>query len=183
MSYTVLGNTPGYLPESERPPLAAHQGGEMSVIDKFRGPHRFLSNFWIEPFEFDGQIVSTGEHAFQAAKCKPGDEEIRARVLTASRADGKPSPTLAKRMGKKVPLRPDWSEVRIDVMREVLAAKFAPGSPLAEQLLATGEAELIEGNTWRDTFWGRTRDNDGNWAGQNWLGVLLMERREQLRGD
>ena len=150
-------------------------------IDKFRGPNAFLSNFWIEPFEFDGRIVSTGEHAFQAAKCKPGDEEIRERVLTAGRADGNPSPTLAKRMGRNVPLRSDWSEVRIDVMREVLAAKFAAASPLAERLLATGEAELIEGNTWRDTFWGCTRDNDGNLAGQNWLGILLMERRAALR--
>ena len=153
----------------------------MSVIDKFRGEHHFLSNFWIEPFEYEGQTVATGEHAFQAAKCKPGDEAIRERVLTVRRADGTPSPTLAKKMGKKVPLRPDWDEARIGVMREVLAAKFAAGSPLADRLLATGEAELIEGNTWRDTFWGRTRDKDGNWTGQNWLGVLLMERRAALR--
>lgn len=45
------------------------------------------------------------------------------------------------------------------------------------RLLATGSAELIEGNVWNDTFWGVCRGR-----GQNHLGRILMEVRDGLRG-
>jgi hypothetical protein len=61
-------------------------------------------------------------------------------------------------------------------MRELLAKKFALGTSLAKQLKATAPAELIEGNTWSDTFWGQCPIG----YGQNTLGVLLMERRGEL---
>jgi predicted NAD-dependent protein-ADP-ribosyltransferase YbiA (DUF1768 family) len=67
--------------------------------------------------------------------------------------------------------------VKVDVMRDLIAQKFAVGSELADRLLATGDQELVEGNTWGDTFWGVC---DG--VGENWLGRLLMERRAALRG-
>lgn len=47
-----------------------------------------------------------------------------------------------------------------------------------DALLNTGEAELIEGNTWGDKFWGAVWDKELGWVGQNWLGKLLMEERE-----
>ena len=63
-----------------------------------------------------------------------------------------------------------------EVMRGLLARKFAPGTELAARLLATGDAQLVEGNTWGDRFWGVCRGQ-----GRNQLGQLLMERRDQLR--
>jgi hypothetical protein len=33
------------------------------------------------------------------------------------------------------------------------AAQFAPGSPLATRLLATGTRDLVEGNNWGDSYW------------------------------
>jgi predicted NAD-dependent protein-ADP-ribosyltransferase YbiA (DUF1768 family) len=53
--------------------------------------------------------------------------------------------------------------------------KFSTHQELRERLLATGEAELIEGNTWNDTFWGVCKGE-----GQNWLGKILMEVRKEL---
>ena len=47
---------------------------------------------------------------------------------------------------------------------------------LAAKLLATGEATLVEGNHWGDTFWGVC---DGE--GRNQLGEILMTVREELR--
>ena len=60
-------------------------------------------------------------------------------------------------------------------MKAVLGLKFTD-LELSEKLLATGDAELIEGNHWNDTFWGVC---DG--VGKNWLGILLMEIREELK--
>ena len=46
------------------------------------------------------------------------------------------------------------------------------------QLLDTGDQELVEYNTWGDTYWGVcTRIRQG----QNWLGKILMEVREELQ--
>lgn len=46
------------------------------------------------------------------------------------------------------------------------------------QFLSTGDAELVEGNTWNDTWWGV---NATTGKGKNMLGRLLMQVREELR--
>ena len=61
-------------------------------------------------------------------------------------------------------------------MRQILAKKFTPTNELGQRLIATGDAELIEGNTWGDTIWGVC---DGK--GDNMLGKILMERRAHLQ--
>lgn len=140
-------------------------------IDSFQypdGTHSPLSNFYPSPFELDGHTWPTVEHYFQAAKSANPDGYHRVREA--------PTPGQAKRLGRGVALRADWEEVKLDVMREALAAKFAPESPLAAWLLDTGDALLVEGNTWNDRQWGVC---DG--VGRNWLGVLLMARRAELR--
>ena len=81
----------------------------------------------------------------------------------------------AKRLGKRVELRPDWEDVKIDIMRQVLKSKFTQNPELKAKLIATGDAELIEGNNWNDRFWGVC-----NGKGQNHLGRLLMELRAEL---
>jgi ribA/ribD-fused uncharacterized protein len=111
---------------------------------------------------------ATVEHGFQA--CKALDPDQR-RLIAAA-----PTPAQAKRLGRRASLRPDWEQVREDVMRMLLAQKFRLGEPLALRLLATGNAELTEGNRWGDRYWGVA---DG--VGQNRLGQLLMQRRAELR--
>lgn len=103
---------------------------------------------------------------------KTCDPTMRARFATLPRASG------AKRLGRMVKLRADWDAVRIDAMRTCLALKFDADSPLAIQLRRTGDAELVEGNDWNDTYWGVV---DG--VGENHLGLLLMERRALLRAE
>ncbi len=63
---------------------------------------------------------------------------------------------LRQSRSERVRLRADWNEVRVDVMRAVLAAKFSD-LELRARLIATGTAELVEENTWNDRFWGRSR--------------------------
>jgi ribA/ribD-fused uncharacterized protein len=137
------------------------------MIDKFEGSYQFLSNFYPCYVEFEGKTYASTEHAFQAAKTL--DPQEREKIRKAG------TPGTAKRLGKKVHLRKDWESVKIEVMHAVLQQKFKRGSPLAKMLLETGDQELVEGNTWNDTFWGKCRGK-----GKNHLGRLLMLVRQEL---
>ncbi len=142
----------------------------MEKITSFSGKYKFLSNFSPAPVVMEGETFPTVEHAYQAAKTL--DPQQRARIQLAK------SPGMAKGLGRAVSLRDDWESIKVDIMRNLLRQKF--GIPdLQSALLATGEAVLLEGNTWGDKFWGCVWVN-GEWMGQNNLGKLLMEIRQSL---
>ncbi len=138
------------------------------MIDRFDGEYAFLSNFDPSPIVLDRITYPTVEHAFQAAKTDDRLERERMASL--------PTPGAAKRAGRKVALRPDWERVKVGIMEELVRRKFADPD-LAGKLLATGDEELIEGNTWNDRFWGVCRG-----TGRNQLGKILMRVRAELRG-
>ena len=139
------------------------------VIDNFDGRYEFLSNFSPHQVLYRGIVFKTSEHAYQWAKSTRSTDQDR--ILRA------PTPGAAKRVGQKVEKRAGWYEgLNIKFMRNILAAKFAAGTELAQWLLDTGDCILIEGNNHGDRFWGQV---DGE--GENWLGQLLMERRDVLR--
>lgn len=143
----------------------------LKKIDRFDGDHAFLSNFWEEPtvpILMDGCEYTTAEHAYQACKTLEPVERRWIRLC--------PTPGAAKKLGKEVRLRPGWDGMKVQAMRQILATKFAPGTRMAERLLATGEIHLEEGNHWGDRFWGTCGG-----SGENWLGRLLMEQRAYLR--
>ena len=136
-------------------------------IDSFTGPFDFLSNFFALKVVLDGVEYPTLEHAFQAAKTHAAEE--RAKILNC------PTPGSAKRMGKKVKLRPDWENVKLGIMEALVRQKF--GDPeLKARLLKTRDRVLIEGNHWNDTFWGVCRGK-----GRNHLGRILMKVRDELK--
>lgn len=140
------------------------------MIRSFHGQYGFLSNFWPSPILYNGTIWPTVEHLYQA--CKVGNQPPAEVAALAS-------PGEAKKWGRRVPLRPDWEDVKVKVMLFCLRMKFAqPG--LREQLLATRPHELTEGNTWHDNVWGdcacpKCRGTMGN----NLLGRLLTIAREE----
>lgn len=72
--------------------------------------------------------------------------------------------------------RPDWDDVKVGIMRDILRAKAAQHEYVRRKLLATGDRELVE-DSWRDDFWGWGPNRDG----QNMLGKLWMEVRHELR--
>lgn len=65
-------------------------------------------------------------------------------------------------------------------MKKALLAKFTQHKDLKLNLLATGDALLVE-NTKRDKYWGDGGDEGTGVKGQNKLGKFLMELREQLK--
>ena len=139
----------------------------MNVIDNFSGSYDFLSNFHPSPITFEGIEYATVEHAYQAAKTESLEEK---RAIAALTTAGR-----AKRMGKRVALRANWESVKVEIMAELVRLKFTSYANLREQLLATGDTELVEGNSWGDTFWGVCRGE-----GRNELGRILMQVRGEL---
>jgi predicted NAD-dependent protein-ADP-ribosyltransferase YbiA (DUF1768 family) len=77
-------------------------------------------------------------------------------------------------------MRDGWDGMRTEVMRGLLRQKFA-AEPFRSQLLATRGAEIAEGNTWHDQFWGDCECRaHAAVPGENRLGRLLMELRAEL---
>ncbi|HEX2244076.1 MAG TPA: NADAR family protein [Gammaproteobacteria bacterium] len=143
----------------------------MTAIRGFNGRYRFLSNFYpsriVLGFEWDN-VFPTVEHAFQASKLiNAADREMVRRAT---------SPSEAKRLGRTLPMRQDWDHVKVDTMYSLLRKKFQI-PVLRQKLLATGDAELYETNTWGDRFWGV----DPQGIGANVLGNQLVMLREEIK--
>lgn len=141
----------------------------VKIIDRFEGEYAFLSNYYDSPIFYDGILYPTVEHAFQAAKTTIFTQ----RVIISN----KKTPGQAKRAGRIVTLRENWDDIKLYIMKELIILKFT-NPKLKSALLNTKDAELIEGNTWNDTYWGVCND-----IGENHLGKILMEVRGMLRGD
>ncbi|WP_188052002.1 NADAR family protein [Azospirillum sp. Sh1] len=135
------------------------------VIDTFSGRYRFLSNFAPSPIVAVGIRFPTVEHAFQALKSTSRSDWEKIAML--------PTPGLAKRAGRGLALRSNWSEVRVAVMTTLVLLKFCTHVDLQRRLVATAPATLIEGNTWGDRFWGVCGG-----VGENNLGKILMYARD-----
>lgn len=132
----------------------------------------FLSNFYkFDQYDDDGVIYPTNEHYYQCEKTL--DDQVRQWLYDASDA------STVKRRGNAntIPLRPDWETFKLEAMMNGLRMKFRSGTAMADQLLQTNDGYLVEFAPWGDRFWGV----DKNKKGQNWLGRLLMRRREEIR--
>lgn len=140
----------------------------MQKISKFDGKFRFLSNFYESVFEYKGLLWKTAEHAYQAEKTNFIDLKEKIRML--------PTASQAKKVGKKLPIREDWDQVKISVMEQIVYEKFKQNKKLMKMLIETDNALLEEGNYWNDTFWGIC-----NGIGENHLGKILMKIREKLK--
>jgi ribA/ribD-fused uncharacterized protein len=143
-----------------------------SVIGEFKGKYAFLSNFHAHPVKWRNQWWKWSEGPYQSEKTR--DLKHKKLIWAA------PTPQEAKRLGgpKGLPrhlLREDWDRIKDEVMYKVLVAKFSDAK-LRKMLLDTGDAYLVEGNWWGDTYWGVC-----NGVGKNKLGRLLMRLRKEIR--
>lgn len=139
-------------------------------ITNFRGSYAFLSNFYHAPVIYQGKHYANNEAAFQAQKttCMKEKQKFCLPYLT--------DPTIAKSLGRKIALRPDWDQIKIQCMYEICMCKFMQHTELQQALIATGTRLLIEENNWGDRFWGQV-----NGIGENQLGLILMDIREKLK--
>jgi ribA/ribD-fused uncharacterized protein len=139
------------------------------MINSFTGKYFFLSNFYEAPVKWKGITYRNNEAAFQSAKVL--DKTL---LKEFSNLD----PSSAKRKGRQVKLRPGWDKIKFDIMYDICYEKFSQNEDLKIKLLDTGEEHLEEGNNWGDKIWGTVKGK-----GQNLLGKILMEVREELRWE
>lgn len=159
--------------------------GEIRFYARDRDRFGFLSNFYPAEFELDNRVWPSSEHFYQAQKSE--DPAYREAIRKAK------TPVKAKRMGyqrepetkyfrqslfrnRSISLREDWDDIKTEVMRKAVEAKFAQNPDLKKKLLNTGEAILIEDSP-KDSFWGCGENGDG----LNRLGQIIMEIRNELR--
>lgn len=137
-----------------------------------RGEYGCFSNFSSHGFELDEKFWKTSEHYFQAMKFEGSSHEDAVREAS--------TPKQAARIGRDRarPLRKDWEDVKDDVMRRAVRAKFSAHDDIREVLVGTGDEELIE-NAPGDYYWGCGK----NRTGKNRLGEILMEVRAEFVAD
>lgn len=158
------------------------------IVEAFRNKYDFLSNFFVTntPITWRGQKFSTSEHAYQWAKTDDLVEQRTVLVHVMDWGNDKfyempTTPGQAKTAGAGVTLRADWEETRLEIMYDILMAKFTQNWDLRQKLLDTGDAMLIEGNTWCDNFWGACKCKKcEHKEKENMLGKLLMRLRTEL---
>lgn len=137
-------------------------------------PYGAFSNLYQRPIIFEDIEYKTSEHAYQAGKARK--EAVRKWLLDA------PSPSLLAMAAHGLyvwDVHPDWSKTKFDRMKKILMCKFTQHQDLQDLLLSTGNKKLIETATVDNAvnrLWGEV-----NGKGQNKLGVLLMEVREEIR--
>lgn len=143
-------------------------------IGSFQDENRFLSNFYpvTTGVFYRGVNFPTVEHAYQAAKAFLSSGARNEVILHAYAL--LPKAGMAKVLGGVVQTFPEWEMAKLSLMKEFLTQKYHD-PVLRRLLLNTRPCELIEGNTWGDTFWGVC-----NGVGENNLGKLIMEVRAEI---
>ena len=145
-----------------------------NVISSFSGKYKFLSNFYVSPFQYSVNnhifTFKTVEHFYQAYKSTNLNDFTKI-VNTATPAD-------AKRLGRHIALRDDWDAIKTAVMYRGLCLKFGSHTDLRNELIKTFPSLLIEGNNWHDNFWGQCMCKRCiDYHGCNFLGQMLMVLR------
>jgi ribA/ribD-fused uncharacterized protein len=149
----------------------AQQGADNRILFYSTiGEYGCFSNFSRHSFEINGVRWQTSEHYFQAMKTIDAAKQEAIRLA--------PSPSIAAKMGRdrRLGLRHDWDQIREDVMMTALRAKFTTHEAIKRILLETGNREIVE-HTAKDRYWA----DGGDGTGQNRLGALLMQLRDELR--
>ena len=124
------------------------------------------------------RAFATSEHLYRASRFSrsPG---VQARIAGAKSAGE------AAKIGRHEANGPDadWNRRRVDAMRWVIRMKREAHPGLVDAALRkTGDRDIV-GSSDEDPFWG-ARPDGGRLVGQNTLGRLWMELRQQLRkGD
>lgn len=137
---------------------------------KTKDPYGFMGNFFKARFFIYGRWWSFVEAPYQAEKTSVQSEKDE--IWRAVKAND------SRLLGQKVTMRPDWDEYKRFVMKECCMAKFLQHPDLRKQLMDTGDEELMEDSP-VDWYWGCGADG----TGKNVLGQVLMEIREELKGE
>lgn len=154
---------------------------EYIAFKKVSQPYGWLGNMAPYAVIYEEIEYKTTEALFQALRFK-GFPEIQEKIRAEK------SPMSAKMVAKShIDLIPDYDFCKgqdIEHMKLCLKLKVAQHPELVEMLLATNNKKLIEDCSSRPhgsgLKWGAALQG-GKWVGENILGVLWEELREELK--
>ena len=145
----------------------------MKDIKVFRGEYSFLSNMFVCQIKFENKFndnirfFESSEHIYQAYKADLLKDFNKI-------ADAK-TPYTSKLLGRKCKLDNNFTDFRLQLMKDIIFAKFSQDKWLKSELLKTRDCYIEEGNYWNDTYWGVCRG-----IGENHLGKIIMDVRREL---
>lgn len=195
MKYTIQ-----YVKDNPQLPLFGFWGSYNETEQE-----RCLSNFYpariqlLDPLFEDvdnSPLVAeleSSEQAFMYMKATLFEDlDTAKRIL-----EGGHAPQYYKKLGRQVKGfdQSVWNTWKVSIMRTVCLNKFSQNEVLKYHLLSTGDAILVETSPF-DSVWGiglAKQDRYGNkqtdwldvnkWKGQNLLGFILMDVRDELRSE
>lgn len=143
-----------------------------------------FSNWFVREFEMEGITYPYVEKYMMAQKAKVfKDLEMYQAILQAT------TPKECKALGRKVrnfdPVV--WNNVKYEIVKKGNRAKFEQNTDLKQLLLETNDTIIAEASPY-DKFWGiglyasqAQKIDPDQWPGQNLLGKVLMELREEFK--
>lgn len=126
----------------------------------------------------NGLLYDSSEAIYQACRF-PRRPDLQVALSNIA------SPMGAKRFAHQhlSSTRSDWHDVNIEIMRWCLRVKLAQNlTAFGRALEATSELPIVE-ISMRDDWWGAVPGAEGTLRGCNVLGRLLMELRQDWRGQ
>lgn len=128
-----------------------------------------FSNYSSFMVEYKGVLWTTSEHAYQAAKfTDPAIIEDIKRARSSHDAF-----RLSRANADSV--RPEWDDLKLSVMEEIVRAKLEQHPIIREKLIETAKGEIVEDSP-VDSFWGWGPGQDGD----NHLGRIWMKLRGEI---
>lgn len=143
----------------------------------------YLSNWARSPFQVDGIRYNCAEQYIMWSKAVVMDDESSAQKILATN-----DPQTQKRLGRQVQHWKDglWKRQREPVMVRAARAKFSQNPELQERLIKTHPRRMAEASP-SDKIYGiglapddPLAQNPQNWRGENLLGRVLEQIREEL---
>jgi ribA/ribD-fused uncharacterized protein len=135
-------------------------------------------------FEINGVTYNCCEQFMMAEKARVFDDADAAQAILAAK-----SPRDQKALGRTIRgfRERTWNAVCRGIVYCGNLAKFSQDAQLRELLLGTGHRTIVEASP-KDPIWGiglsqddPQVENPSQWQGTNWLGVALMQVRDELR--
>ena len=151
----------------------------MIWFKKVKEEYGWMGNMAPYPITFEGKVWRTSEALFQGMRF---DDEVIKEIIRKEK-----SPMGAKMKAKKysdqmvvVPM----SELDVEQMKKCVRMKFDQHPALKKMLMDTVGSHIYEdiGNRKgeRHKFWGVKKINENEGEGQNMMGRILMELRDEL---
>lgn len=144
----------------------------LKTAERFGGLSNMAGGY---PLRINGIRILTSEALYQACRF-PHMPEVQRIII------GQASPMTAKMKSKpyRKESRPDWDDVRVDIMWWCLRVKLAQNWEKFGNLLLSTENKPIVEESYRDPFWGAKPINGETLVGINVLGRLLTRLRDQF---